>query len=62
MSKIEAKEILKRIRSKEKPEKANVTFRLSTNLMDNFKKACAKQGVTPTAVLEEMIQSFLQSL
>lgn len=62
MPKIESREVLRRVKSKGKPERANVTFRMPIELMEEFKKACSKQGVTPTAVLEELILSFLQDL
>lgn len=62
MSKVDSKELIKRIKSKEKPERANVTFRLNTQLMEAFKAVCDKQGVTPTSVLEELMESFTKDL
>lgn len=62
MTKIEPKELLKRVKSKGKPERANVTFRLNTEIMDAFRTTCEKQDVTPTAVLEEFMESFVKSI
>lgn len=59
MAKIDSKELVKRIKTKEKPERANVTFRLNTALMDDFKAACKAQDVTPTAVIEEYMTAFV---
>ncbi len=62
MAKIDSKELVKRIKTKEKPERANVTFRLDSTLMSAFKKACENQKVTPTSVLEELMASFVKDL
>jgi hypothetical protein len=62
MSKVDSKELLKRVKDRKKPDRANVTFRLKTNLMGAFRAVCGKQGVTPTAVLEEFMASFTKDL
>lgn len=62
MAKIDSKELVKRIKTKEKPERANVTFRLDSALMAAFKKACENQKVTPTSVIEELMASFIKDL
>lgn len=62
MAKVDSKELLKRVKEKEKPDRANVTFRFSTKLMDDFKSVCKKQGVTPTAILEEFMKSFVKDI
>jgi hypothetical protein len=62
MAKVDSKELLKRVKSKEKPERANATFRFNSKLMEQFKAVCDKQGVTPTAVLEEFMESFISDL
>lgn len=59
---MDSKELLKRVKTKEKPERANVTFRLNTKLMEAFKTVCEKQAVTPTSVLEELMESFMKDL
>ena len=41
-----------------KPEKGNVTFRLSKQLYASFEKQCKKEGVKPTAVLEAFLKEF----
>lgn len=54
------KEIVKEIKEKREAEKkANVTFRLSANLMDNFRDSCEKHEVSMTEALENMIQHFI---
>lgn len=62
MAKIDSKDILKRVKLKDKPERANVTFRLNTKLMEDFKKVCEDQAVTPTAVLEEFMTTFVADI
>lgn len=62
MAKIDSKELVKRIKTKEKPERANVTFRLNMALMEAFKKACKEQAVTPTAVIEEYMTAFVADM
>lgn len=62
MGKVDSKELLKRVKSKDKPERANVTFRLDTKLMEHFKKVCSGQDVTPTAVIEEFMASFVKDM
>jgi len=62
MNKIDPKALLKRVKDKEKPERANVTFRLNKALMEAFKEACEDQEVTPTAVIEEFMASFIKNL
>ena len=62
MAKTDSKELLKKVRDKEKPDRANFTFRFNTKLMEAFKAVCAKQDVTPTAVLEEFMESFTKDM
>lgn len=62
MSKVDSKELLKRVKNKGKPERANFTFRFNTELMDGFKKVCESQAVTPTAVLEEFMTTFVADI
>lgn len=62
MAKIDPKELLRRVKDKARPDRANVTFRLNTKLMDAFKEACERQKVTPTAVLEEFMESFVKDI
>lgn len=53
------KEVIKKIKEKrEADKKANVTFRLPASLMDNFRQACEKNGVSMTEALEELILGF----
>lgn len=54
------KEIIKKIKEKREAEKKNnVTFRLSNELMEQFKEKCEKNDVSMTSVLEEMINDFV---
>jgi hypothetical protein len=62
MAKVDSKELLKRVKSREKPERANATFRFHSKLMADFKEVCNKQKVTPTAVLEEFMASFVKDM
>lgn len=60
MKLLSRKEINKKIKEeRESQKKANVTFRLPANLMDNFRDACEKDKVSMTEVLEKMIQNFI---
>ena len=40
----------------ERPKKANFTFRLNEQLYRDFESRCEKEGVKPTAVLEEFLK------
>lgn len=62
MAKIDSKELLKRVRDKGKPDRTNFTFRFNTMLMEAFKDVCKKQKVTPTAILEEFMESFIEDM
>ena len=62
MSKIDSKELLKRVKEKNRPARNNVTFRLNSKLMKGFKLLCKKDGVTPTSVLEEFMESFIKDI
>lgn len=54
------KKVNKKIKEKrEADKKANVTFRLPTNLMDNFRKACEKNEVSMTEALEALIEDYI---
>lgn len=62
MAKIDSKDLLKKVREKEKPDRTNFTFRFNAKLMESFKSVCTKQNVTPTAVLEEFMESFTKDM
>ncbi len=52
--------IVKRIKAQDLgSEKANVTYRLTKVVVDEFKKACEKQGVGQGRVLEEFMRDFV---
>lgn len=56
--KVNKKELVKAAKENERPERSNFTFRLNTGLMEAFKAACKKEGVTTTAVIEEFLRGF----
>ena len=61
-TKIDARALLKRVKSKGKPERSNYTFRFRKDTMDAFKKVCERQEVTATEVLEELMADFMAGL
>jgi hypothetical protein len=56
--KFDRKAILKAAKAKNRPDKANYTFRFNSELMKTFKEHCEKEGVTATSVLEEFLREF----
>lgn len=44
-----------------KPDKANVTFRLKTELYERFQKICNHEKVKPTAIIEEFMKEFVKA-
>ena len=44
-----------------KPEKANVTFRLTTDLYERFQKVCKSEDVKPTAIIEQFLTEFVKA-
>lgn len=59
--KINGKAIVKKL-AKEKNDRKKVSLYLSSNLYDNFTKACKKNDVPASKVMEELMQSFVNSL
>lgn len=56
------KAIVKRLKAKEMAkEKANITYRLSKTVSDQFKRECERQEVVPSHVLEEFMTAFVAS-
>lgn len=59
---IDPKAIVKRLKAKEAgKEKANITYRLSKTIADQFKRECDRQDVVPSHVLEEFMMAFVAS-
>lgn len=58
-SKIDAKDILKRLENNE--NRAKVSLYLDKKIYDQFKKACGKQA-SASRVMEELMREFLESL
>lgn len=61
-AKVSRNELVKAVKSKEKPEKLNQTFRLDIKVYKAFQKACESDGVTPTAIIEEFMRSYIGNL
>ncbi len=58
-----AKSIVKRIKDREVgSEKANITYRLTRSVVENFKAACEKEDVVPGQVLEEFMKDFIDQV
>lgn len=57
-----AKEIVKRLKTSEQGQKMNVTFRLPKILLKEFEEACKRQGVKRGAVVEELLREFISNL
>ncbi len=56
------KAIIKRIKTQEiESEKGNITYRLTKTVVENFKRACEKQGVGQGRVIEEFMKDFIAS-
>ena len=54
------KAIIKRIKSQDlESEKGNITYRLTKAVVEEFKKACEKQGVVQGRVIEEFMKDFV---
>jgi uncharacterized protein (DUF4415 family) len=58
---VDKQKILARLKSekKEKPEKRNITFRFDSDLIENFRKDCEKNGFKMNEVVDKMIKDFL---
>ena len=44
-----------------KPDRANFTFRLNSDLYEKFKVQCENSKVKPTAVLEAFLREFTKT-
>lgn len=61
MTKVSSKELLNSIKQREKTEsRENVTFRIKSILLTEFRKKCEKENVKMSDVVEEFIQLFLK--
>lgn len=60
MAKISGRDVLARVKRKQNEDtKVNVTFRLKSELLERFRNRCEKEGVSMTAVIEELMSEFL---
>lgn len=55
---VNRKEIIKKVKS-ERIKKRNITFSLSTDLLEDFSVAVQKDGISMTDIIEQMIKSYL---
>ena len=61
MVRIVSKEIVKRIKERQKTDqKSNVTFRLNNLLMDAFRKKCERGDISMNAAVEELVRQFIE--
>ncbi len=62
MKQMNAKEIVQKLKNREKKDKkGNITFRLRTSVIEQFKATCKKQGVPLGLVIEELMQRFIEA-
>lgn len=55
------KELIQKIKKKEAEKvKENITFRLSSNLLKEFRNKCENEDIQLTNVIEELIKNFLK--
>lgn len=58
--KINKRALIASVKNK-KADKENVTFRLETDLYEKFREVCEKEGVKPSAIIEEFMKEFAKS-
>lgn len=58
--KINKKDLIESVKAKAKPTKTNYTFRLDITTYEAFAAECKKQGVKPTATVEEFLKVFIK--
>ena len=61
MKKVNSNKIIKELK-KEKSDRGRVTLYLSRSLFDDFSKKCKKEDVAASAVMEKLMQQFINSL
>lgn len=60
-SKISAHRIVERLKEKDEDAKANVSFRLTKDVVSEFKRICKRQGVLGSHVVEEFMSDFIEA-
>ena len=62
MAKSNPKDIVKRLRQQEsEKEKVHLTLRLTKVVIEEFKRACEKQGVGAGKAIEEFMKDFIEA-
>tara|TARA_B100001248_G_scaffold165189_1_gene124912 strand:+ start:6224 stop:6418 length:195 start_codon:yes stop_codon:yes gene_type:complete len=63
MARSKGRQIVKALKEKSKTEeKTNITFRMPRQLIEEFKAACSKEGVSANSVAEELIKGFVSDV
>ncbi len=61
MAKASSKEILAKVKNRQKEEtKENITFRIKGELLNRFRERCEKEDVSMTSIIEELMSEFLK--
>ena len=63
MVKTNPKDIVKRLKQQEAgKEKVHLTLRLTKAVVEDFKRACEKQGVGAGKAIEEFMKDFVEAM
>ncbi len=63
MAKSNPRDIIRRLKQQEtEKEKVHLTLRLTKVVVDDFKKACEKQGVGVGKAIEEFMKDFVEAI
>ncbi len=57
--KVSQSKTIERVRENERPVKANITFRVSSELLRRFDKVCNKAKVKKVDVIEDLLKQFI---
>ena len=59
--KVSRSKTLERSKKKERPLKANITFRIREDLLKDLDKICKKAKVNKVTVIEDLLEQFVES-
>jgi len=59
--KVSQSKTIKRVKDSQRPLKGNITFRISTDLLDSFDSICTKAGIKKVDVIEDMLKQFVNN-
>jgi hypothetical protein len=59
---IDTAALIRELKETARPEKVNVTYRLTRTVIEDFKKACDKEDLGAGAVLEAFMRRFIASV